>query len=221
MTIERSEGLIINHKKIARIKKKYNLETKIRRFRKFRNFAKKKIEHATCPNFLEQNFKTLEADKIYSTDITELKYGKNKAYLAAVKDLCTNEIVSKSVSNRIDLKLTNEAIRKAISKLEMDKREKLIVHSDQGFHFTHISYRKYLSDNGVLQSMSRRGNCLDNAPIESFFGTLKDHLELDKCKNLDDVKKEVTKKINFYNCERPQLKLKKMPPKEYRRHLGF
>ena len=96
-----------------------------------------------------------------------------------------------------------------------------MIHSDQGFHFTHLSYRKKLEDNGITQSMSRRGNCLDNAPIESFFGTLKDHLNLKKCKSLADVKKEVTKVINYYNYKRPQIGLKKMPPKEYRRHLNF
>ncbi len=69
--------------------------------------------------------------------------------------------------------------------------------------------------------MSRKGNCLDNAPIESFFGLLKDHLDLSDCKNINDVKNEVTKKIRFYNHNRPQLGLKKMPPSEYRRHLGF
>ena len=221
MDIERKEGLIFNEKKIARIKRKYGLETKIRRRNTHRDFKKKLQEHEICPNFLEQNFNTTKPDQIYSTDITEVKYNNKKAYIAAVKDLCTKEIVASTVSNRIDIALTDNTIKKAITRLPPEVREQLIVHSDQGMHFTHFSYRNYLSEQGVLQSMSRKGNCLDNAPIESFFGHMKDHLELEHCKNLEDVKKEVTKVIRFYNYDRPQLDLKKMPPIEYRRHLNF
>ena len=221
MMIERSEGLTINEKRIARIKKKFGLITKIRKKNKYRKFAKKKQEHETCANLLDRNFKGLLPDQVYSTDITTLKYGNKKAYLAAVKDLGTKEIVSFNVSNRIDIKLTNRAIEKALSRLTSENKGKLIVHSDQGFHFTHFSYRNKLEKEGITQSMSRKGNCLDNAPIESFFGLIKDHLDLKDCKNVQDVKKEVTQKIRYYNDERPQLGLKKMPPSEYRRHLNF
>jgi putative transposase len=221
MHIERETGLVFNRKKIARIKKKFNLQTLIRRRNKYRVFAKKKQEHETFPNLLNRNFKQQSADTVYSTDITQINYGTKKAYVAAVKDLCTNEIVGKSVSNRIDINLTNSAIDKALKRLTIDEKKKLMIHSDQGMHFTHISYRKKLKKNGVTQSMSRKGNCIDNAPIESFFGHLKDLIDLKDCKNIQDVKKEVTKKINYYNHRRPQLGLKKMPPSEYRRQLKF
>jgi len=221
MVIEQSEGLILNRKKIARIKKKYNLQTIIRRRNKYKAFAKKKHEHEVFPNILARNFRQKRPDAVYSTDITQINYGHKKAYVAAVKDLCTNEIVGKSISNRIDIQLTNSAIDKALRKLTKEKRKRLMIHSDQGFHFTHFSYRQKLKDNGVTQSMSRRGNCIDNAPIESFFGHLKDLLDLDNCKNITDIKKEVTKQINYYNHRRPQLRLKKMPPSKYRRHLNF
>lgn len=219
MHIEREIGIIFNNKKIARIKKKFNLETVIRRRNKYRAFAKNKQEHETFPNLLSRDFKQQSPDRVYSTDITQVNYGSKKAYIAAVKDLCTNEIVSKSVSNRVDINLTNSAIDKALKRLTNDEKKKLMIHSDQGMHFTHISYRKNLEINGVTQSMSRKGNCIDNAPIESFFGHLKDLIDLKDCKNIQDMKKEVTKKINYYNHRRPQLGLKKMPPSEYRRHL--
>ena len=109
---------------------------------------------------------------MYSTDITELPYFGGKLYLAAVKDLCTKEIVAHTVGKRITAGLTNATIKKALKKIPENKRKGLMIHSDQGFNFTHISYRKLLADAGVLQSMSRKGNCLDNAPIESFFGPL-------------------------------------------------
>ncbi len=219
MIIRRSEGEIINHKKIARIKNKFNLITQIRKKNKYRQFAKKKIEHETCPNLLERNFKNLKADQVYSTDITTLKYAGKKAYFAAVKDLETKEIVGASVSNRIDINLTNTAMKRALNKLSPSKAKNLIVHSDQGFHFTHISFRTLLASNEVTQSMSRKGNCLDNAPIESFFGLIKDHLDLNNCRTIEDVEKEVTRSIKYYNEDRPQISLKKMPPKEYRRHF--
>jgi putative transposase len=219
MIIERKEGLIFNKKKIYRIKKKYGLETKIRRKNKYKTFRIERDEHRAVPNYLERKFKQRFANRVYSIDITQVKYAHKKAYIAAVKDLCTKEIVAKEVSSRIDLNLSNSAMKKALKKLTIDEREKLLVHSDQGVHFTHYSFRKMLESNGVKQSMSRRGNCLDNAPIETFFGILKDHLNLRKCKSLLDVKNEVTKQVNYYNYERPQLGLKKMPPSLYRRHL--
>lgn len=219
MIIEREEGLILNKKRIARLKKKYSLVTKIRIKNKYRQFAKKKQEHESYPNLLDRNFKDLKADQVYVTDITTLKYQGKKAYFAAVKDLETKEIVGSSVSHRIDIELTNSAMKKALAGLSDNQKQKLMVHSDQGFHFTHFSFRNLLETEGITQSMSRKGNCLDNAPMESFFGLIKDHLELKECKTLEDIEKEVTRKIDYYNRKRPQTGLKKMPPSEYRRHF--
>lgn len=217
MMIERDYGIIMNHKKIARIKKKYGLITKIRRKNKYKLFAKKNHEHRSVKNKLDRKFKVTKPDQVYSTDITQLNYGRSqKAYLAAFKDLCTKEIISHEVSSGMSIKLTDAATKVALKK---NKSKKLMVHSDQGLHFTHISFRKKLEAAGAVQSMSRKGNCLDNAPIESFFGLIKDHLDLKQCTNIDEVKKMVTKEIEYYNNERPQLGLKKMPPREYRRHL--
>jgi putative transposase len=219
MAIPRGEGVTMNHKKIGRLKAKYNLVTIIRVKRRHQFFAKKKQEHESCPNLLERNFRDLKADQVYSTDITTLKYNGKKAYFAAVKDLGTREIVGTSVSSRIDINLTDTAMRNALKNLAPIQKNSLMVHSDQGFHFTHFSFRKLLEDNGVMQSMSRKGNCLDNAPIESFFGLIKDHIELKGCEDIEDVQKEVTRAVRYYNCERPQRGLKKMPPTEYRRHF--
>lgn len=219
MIIERKEGVIFNLKKIRRIKNKYGLETKIRRLNKYKKFMLKSHEHKICSNLLARKFEQNEANKVYSIDITQLNYAGKKAYVAAVKDLCTKEIVSKKVSARIDISLTNLAMEKALKRLTKNERKNLMVHSDQGFHFTHKSFRNLLCKNGVTQSMSRRGNCLDNAPIETFFGILKDHLNLRHCKSLKEIEKEVTKQVKYYNYERPQWGLKKMPPIFYRRHL--
>ena len=219
MVIQREEGVVMNHKKIARLKRVYGLSTRIRIKNKYKQFAKKKSEHESCPNILERNFKDLRPDQVYSTDVTILRYAGKRAYLAAVKDVGTREIVGASVSHRIDVELTNTAMKKALDRLSQESRSKLLVHSDQGFNFTHSSFRSLLSANGVLQSMSRKGNCLDNAPIESFFGLFKDHLDLRGCRTLEEVEKKVTRVLHYYNNDRPQVGLKKMPPSEYRRHF--
>lgn len=220
MRIERQHKVVMNLKRIARIKNKFGLVTKIRRKNVFRKFILLKQEHETHPNILNRDFKRLKADNVYSTDITQLNYGKGqKAYLAVFKDLATKEIVASNISTRPDIILVNTALDIAVKKLSKLKLSKLMIHSDQGMHFTHFAYRKKLKENGILQSMSRRGNCLDNAPVESFFGHIKDHLELKSCDNFEKLKTIVTKEIDFYNYERPQWDLKKMPPNLYRRHL--
>ena len=219
MHLERDYKIIMNHKKIARIKNKYALVTKIRGKNKYKMMHKKKFEHVIFPNILNRKFKQTEADKVYSTDITQINYNGKRAYLAAVKDLCTKEIVGKSISKYMNLHLTNTALKRALNKLSKEKRKDLMIHSDQGYHFTHTSYQNNLKENGVTQSMSRKGTCLDNSPIESFFGHLKDLIELKYCKTFEELEKEVTNKINYYNHRRPQLNINKMTPSEYRKHL--
>lgn len=218
MLLERRLSLNMNLKKIARIKRKYGLQTLIRRKSKYRFFIKKQHEHRTFKNKLARRFKVKKPDKVYSTDITQMHYGNGrKIYLAAVKDLCTKEIVGYSVSQRTDIKIATEALKQSLDRPRMSKN--LLVHSDQGYHFTHFSFRKILRDQKVKQSMSRKGNCLDNAPIESLFGHLKDHIDFSFCKTFEDAKEVVTQEIHYYNNHRPQVGLNKMPPAEYRRHL--
>ena len=212
--------VVMNKKKIARIKNKFKLITKIRRKNVYRKFAKKIHEHKECPNFLNRKFARLKADEVYSTDITQFNYGEGKkAYLAVFKDLGTKEIVASEISKRMDINLVNGALDIALSKLSYKKRKSLMIHSDQGFHFTHFKYRGKLQKNGITQSMSRKGNCIDNAPVESFFGYLKDHVELRGCDSFQKLKNKVTSEIDYYNNERPMWDLKKMPPSLYRRHL--
>ena len=109
-----------------------------------------------------------------------------------------------------------DGISNLLERLSKETREKLIVHSDQGFHYTSSPYRNLLSHYGVTQSMSRRGNCLDNAPIESFFGHMKDELELKSCETYEDLQKHIDSFIYYYNNERPQWGLKGKTPAECR-----
>lgn len=219
----RKDGFIMNHKKIARIKREYGLITKIRRRNPYRDIPLKSREHKIVPNLLRRNFYSLQPDEIYSTDMTYLNYGNSeKAYLSATKDLATNEIVSFNLMKTPNVSAFTQEFKKIIDKVPEHKKRDLIIHSDQGFQYTHPDFIKLLQDEGVTQSMSRAGNCLDNAPIESFFGHFKDLIDLRSCRTIEDVEKEIRKKIDYYNIERPQKALNKKPPAEYRGLLnGF
>ena len=220
MILENKHRVVMNLKKIARIKKEYDLETKVRKKNKYNIFAKKQLESRTSSNLLERKFNQKTPDEVYSTDISYLFYSNGrKAYLSATKDLATKEIVCFSVNNNIGLEIVHLGMDGLLSSLEEGKRQNLIIHSDQGFHYTHPIYVNKLKEFGVIQSMSRKGNCLDNAPIESFFGHMKDEVELKTCKTFEEVKNMIESYINYYNNERYQWGLNKMTPAQYRRHL--
>lgn len=216
MYLEREYGVIFNLKKIRRIMKLRGLVVKIRK-RKSQFYYLKNTQHKAMPNRLKQKFNTNSSDRLYSTDITYMQYnGDNKAYLSAVKDLGTKEIVHHRVSKNMDISLVINGLSDFLKKIPEGKRRRMIMHSDQGAHYTSYFYRKILKLNGVKQSMSRKGNCLDNAPIESFFGHFKDESEYKNCKSFEELKNEVDKYINYYNNKRPQWGLKGQTPVEYR-----
>lgn len=219
MLIARKFDVVMSRKKIVRIMRARGLAAKIRRTNRYRKFLKLQHEHRVAENVLARNFKRSKPDEVYGTDITELRFANSKAYLTVLKDLATKEIVASHVSRAVDVKTVSKVLEKGLKKLSPYARAQLMVHSDQGFQFTHQEFRKLLTDNKVKQSMSRRGNCLDNAPVESFFGHLKDRLDLKSCRTFAEVEAEVTREINYYNNERPQWDLMKMPPAEYRGHL--
>lgn len=217
MILERDFEIIMNLKKISRLKKKYSLETIIRRKNKYTILLKAGDDHQTVPNLLKRNFDVTRKDFVYSTDITYLFYGNGlRAYLSAVKDLGTKEIVHYTLSKALNLDLAMNGLNILYEKLPLKQRKKLIVHSDQGTHYTAKAYRSLLSDYKIKQSMSRKGNCLDNAPIESFFGHMKDELDLGKCRRYGDLEVEISRFISYYNNERPQWDLKRKTPAECR-----
>ena len=217
MALLRDFAVIMNLKKIVRIKKKYGLKTLIRRRSKYNWVGSMGKNHHTLPNYLDRNFVILEKDQVYSTDITSLSYGKNqRAYLSAVKDLGTKEILHYTISRSMTLNIAMNGIEELYEKLPLKVRRKLIVHSDQGCHYTSHDYRNLLEELKILQSMSRRGNCLDNAPIESFFGHMKDELELKSCHRYEELVNNIEKYINYYNNERPQWGLQGKTPAECR-----
>ena len=218
MIARRKYGVILNPKKICRIKREHNLITQTRRKRPYLQINKS-MESRKCANELNMEFKTDKPDRKYSTDISYLPYENGCAFLSATKDLATREIVAYNISDNLGLETGIKSLREKLAKMPKREREKLLIHSDQGFHYTHPTYMETLKEYGVKQSMSRKGHCLDNAPIESFFGHLKDEVEIKHCKSIEEVRETVSKFIEYYNNDRPQWTLKKMTPKEYRCHL--
>ena len=222
MLIQRRYRLKVNLKKIIRIKKDFELVTRIRRKNKLRAAFKKGEEHSIAENLLKRDFVIPTKRTVFSTDITELQYlGGKRAYLSATKDLATNEIVHFNLSARptVDLVLAN--LEQTFKKFPLEMRDKMIIHSDQGTHYTSVLFRSKLKELGINQSMSRKGNCLDNAPIESFFGHLKDEVDYRTCKKYEEVEKLIENYMDYYNNDRPQWILKQKTPAEAGVELGL
>jgi transposase InsO family protein len=219
MDLER-QGVIMNHKKIRRLMKRYGLITQIRRRNPYKRLAKATQEHRTAPNVLQRRFDQMIPYKVFGTDITYLYNGNGQRfYLSIIKDLASGEIVAHRLSASLGVELALDVIRQAVTRIGRKKLNGALMHSDQGFHYTHPVYITRLAQLGVVQSMSRKGNCLDNAPVESFFGHMKDELDLTRCYSLDQVKAAIDKYIYNYNHHRYQWERKKMAPVEYRNHL--
>lgn len=214
MAFERKFNRPINHKKIRRIKKKYGLITVIRRPNKFRAVFKQGEEHAIAPNLVKRDFDS-EKYIILSTDITELRYASGqKAYLSAVKDLRTKEIVTYKLGRHPSLELAICDLPERLKVLPLKIRKKIIVHSDQGGQYGSSQFSKPIMNLKVRVSMSRKANCLDNAPIESFFGHLKDEADLAECRTYLELEKCVNNYMKYYNYDRPQWDLKRKTPAE-------
>ena len=140
-----------------------------------------------------------------------------RAYLSTIKDAETNEILAYEVSSSLHIEIALNTLYKL--KKHHHLTEDAFIHSDQGAHYTSLQFQNLVKKMGLGQSMSRRGNCWDNAPQESFFGHFKDETNLNKCETLEEVKREIKSYMTYYNHYRGQWNLKKLPPAKYRQQL--
>ena len=220
MILENEYNLIFSRKKIQRIMKKYGIVCPHRKPNPYKRIAKATKEHQIVSNKLNREFKQGIPGKVLLTDITYLPYNNNcMAYLSTIKDASTNEILAYHVSDRITLDIATQTIHKLISNKNINLHKDAFIHSDQGSHYTSPKYQKLLKKYDLGQSMSRRGNCWDNAPQESFFGHLKDEVDYQSCKTLKELKSKINHYMVYYNNYRYQWNLKKMTPIQYRNHL--
>lgn len=218
MRLKANYGITMNHKKIKRIKRERKLFAKIRRINPYKMIMKKTQEHRTFDNVLDRNFKQIVPSKVLCTDITYLYYGNGrKAYLQAIKDIATREVVSWQLSKNLSMGFVLKSIEalKGIKELTNES----LIHSDQGFHYTNPAYINRVKKLNLIQSMSRKGNCVDNSPMESFFGHFKDDVNSKQAKTFEQLNNMVNTYMNYYNNERYQWGLKKMTPVQYRNHL--
>ena len=215
----KNKAFNINHKKVLRIMREESLlcskfKTRSRKYSSYKGQIGK-----VADNVVNREFKADKPNQLWLTDVTEfrIKGQEKKLYLSPILDLYNSEIISYTLSNHPTIELTNTMLEKA---LEENKGIKdLTIHSDQGFHYQHSTWTKKLEKMNIRQSMSRKGNCLDNSPMENFFGILKQEMYYGvEFKNYDELVVEIEKYIRWYNEDRIKTKLNGMSPVMYRLH---
>lgn len=208
-------GVHFGRNKILRLMRKYNCICAIRRERTELKVSREILKNNRKPNLLKRMFRLARPGEILLTDVSYLKYGLNRTeYLSCVKDAVSGRVVSNITSSSNDLNLAMDTID------TLDPSEDAIFHSDQGSLYFSDSFQKKLVELGYSQSMSRRGNCWDNASQESFFGHMKDECDLSGCSTPEEVKEMIDNYVYYYNNERPQWTRNKMTPAEYEEYLN-
>lgn len=209
----RQRGFMLNHKTVQRLMKGLGLICRVR-MKKYRSY--KGEVGKIVPDLLERNFEAAEPNQKWVTDVTEFNLFGQKVYLSPILDLYSRDIVSYTISDRPTLSMVTEMLDKAFT--AVPDGTGLILHSDQGWQYQHKRYQKLLADMGIRQSMSRKGNCLDNAVIENFFGLLKSELlYLQEFDSIEQFRTELVDYLDYYNNHRIKTKLKGLPPALHRK----
>ena len=211
----RNKGYVINHKTVQKIMNKLGLKGKQRKNDKYHSY--KGTVGKVADNLLNRDFSAIKPFEKITTDVTQFNVCDEKVYLSPVLDLFNNEIVSYSISTSPNLEQVREMLNGLFEKLPDDATP--IFHSDQGWQYQHAEYQRLLAEHNITQSMSRKGNCMDNGAMENFFGRLKVEMFYgEKFESVNAFIDELKKYIYYYNNERISLKLKGMSPVQYRTH---
>jgi transposase InsO family protein len=219
MTLADHFKIVMNLKCIGRIMKKFGIICPYRKPNPYRKILKATFEHTVVPNLLNRNFRQNTPGKVLLTDITYVPLPSSRwAYLSTIKDASTNEILVHNLSLSLEMPLVTDTLKK-LMETGITFPDGAFIHSDQGGHYTSPIFQNLAKSMGFGQSMSRRGNCWDNAPQESFFGHFKDEANLRTCKTFSELQEEIDSYMDYYNNFRYQWNLKKMTPVQYRDHL--
>lgn len=213
ITLEmRNRGYIINHKTVQRLMKQLKLKCQVR----MKKYISYKGEIGkVAPNLINRDFHAAAPNQKWTTDITEFSLLGQKLYLSPILDMYNSEIISYNISDKPHLGQAIDMLDKAFAKIPDGTG--LIFHSDQGWQYQHKHYQHRLKEKGIVQSMSRKGNCLDNAIMENFFGLLKSELlYLREFKDINEFRDELEKYVYYYNNHRIKGKLKGLSPVQYR-----
>ena len=207
-----NRGIPLNHKTVQRLMKELGLVCRVR-MKKYRSY--KGEVGKSAPNLLKRDFSTTAPNQKWVTDVTEFSLFGQKLYLSPILDLHSSDLVSYVISERPVLSMVMDMIDDAARWLPPGAAP--VLHSDQGWQYQHKHYQKKLKDYGIIQSMSRKGNCLDNAVIENFFGLLKSELlYLQNFDSMEHFKQELIDYLDYYNNRRIKAKLKGLPPALHR-----
>lgn len=209
----KNQGIKVNFKKVRRLMNELNLKviSKTIKYKSYKGDVGK-----IADNIIKRDFKSNKPNEKWLTDVTEFKVANEKLYLSPIIDMFNNEIKAYKILKRPKFELVKDMIEEALLKLKpTDNRP--IIHSDQGWHYQMEYYQKIIKENKALQSMSRKGNCLDNAAMESFFGILKNECFYNrKFSSINELKRTLKEYIYYYNNERISIKRKGMSPVQYR-----
>ena len=207
-----NRGIHLNHKTVQRLMKQLGLLCRVRS-KKYRSY-KGEVEKI-APNLLNRNFYAEKPNQKWVTDVTEFSLFGQKLYLSPILDLHNGYLVSYTISERPIMSMVTTMLTKAFETIPDGTG--LILHSDQGWQYQHKQYQQMLKSKGIRQSMSRKGNCLDNAVMENFFGLLKSELlYLQQFQSMEHFKQELVEYLDYYNNHRIKAKLKGLPPAIYR-----
>ena len=209
-----NRGFKINHKKVKRLMSRMGLYgiTPKAKYKSYKGEVGK-----ICEKLLNREFEAEEPNQKWVTDVTEFKVHNEKLYLSPIVDLFNGEVISFNLSRHPVFAQVVDMLEKAFSKIPNNTN--LILHSDQGWQYQMKQYQALLKDKGIRQSMSRKGNCLDNSLAENFFGLLKSELfYMKEYKTIEELERDIIEYIDYYNNKRIKGKLKGMSPVQYRVH---
>lgn len=224
----RNQGIVINHKRVKRLMNVLGLcgitpRAKYKSYKGDQNGTVKNllldkiVDEEKHKTYYKRNFTTSKCNEKWTTDVSEFHIASGKVYLSPILDMCNGEIISYDISHSPNYAQITNMLEQAFSKY--DDLKGLILHSDQGWQYQMQPYHKALQDKGIIQSMSRKGNCLDNCVMENFFGKMKNEMFYGheyEFESLDQLKTEMHQYIKYYNEERIQVKLKGLTPVQYR-----
>ena len=200
--------------------KKYGLFCPIRQANPYRRAAKALQTDHVAPNLVNREFEEHGPRSVLLTDITYIINGKApRCYLSTIVDACTKELLAWKLSASLEIDFVLETVQELIEKHKISFHAETLIHSDRGAHYTSVKFIQLLKDSDLRQSMSRKANCWDNAPQESFFGHMKDEINLSGCETFDDIYRTISDWADYYNRDRYQWDLAKLAPCEYYRYL--
>ena len=214
-----SPPVVMNTKKIRRLMKKFELKCPIRKANPYRRMAKAIKTNTIADNLVNREFEVHGPRKILLTDITYIPFDDTHIYLSTILDAFTKQVLAYQVSDSLEVDFVLETINMLVRNHGIELTAETIIHSDQGCHYTSIKFIELVKDKGLRQSMSRKGNCWDNAPQESFFCHMKDEKDISGCTSYDELKSAIDDWIDYYNNDRYIWILRKLSPNEYYEYI--